>query len=103
MWQTQSFTLPADHPSAAGHFPGNPIIPGALLLDAVIAAATGEAPDVLVHNTKFLRPVPHGTVLQLRWQEAGLQEAGGTKIRFECRTGDDALVLSGTLTAGATP
>ncbi len=98
MWHTQSFTLPEDHPSAAGHFPGNPIIPGAVLLDAIIAAATGEAPDVLVHNTKFLRPVPHGTDLQLRWQEAG-----GSKIRFECRTGDDALVLSGMLTAGATP
>jgi 3-hydroxyacyl-[acyl-carrier-protein] dehydratase len=98
MWHTQGFTLPGDHPSAAGHFPGNPIIPGALLLDAIIAAAAGEAPDVLVHNIKFLRPVPHGAALQLRWQEMG-----GAKIRFECRTGDDALVLSGSLSVEATP
>jgi 3-hydroxymyristoyl/3-hydroxydecanoyl-(acyl carrier protein) dehydratase len=98
-WQTQAFLLPADHPSAAGHFPGNPIIPGALLLDAVIAAAAGDAPDVRVHNTKFLIPIPHGTGLELRWQTLG--QAAGAKIRFECRTGDDALVLSGNLSVGA--
>jgi 3-hydroxyacyl-[acyl-carrier-protein] dehydratase len=26
-----------NHPCGAGHFPGNPIIPGALLLDEVLA------------------------------------------------------------------
>ena len=97
MWQSQDFRLALGHPSAAGHFPGNPIIPGAQLLDAIVAAETGEAPDVLVHSTKFLRPVPHGTALQLRWQTAG------AKIRFECRTGDDALVLSGNLSVGEAP
>ena len=27
-----------DHPAAAGHFPGNPIIPGAVLLSAALRA-----------------------------------------------------------------
>jgi len=91
MWQTQEFLLPGDHPSAAGHFPGNPIIPGALLLDAVVAAVAGGQGSITISNAKFLRPVAHGTALQLRWQATGAQ------CRFECRTGDDALVMSGTL------
>ena len=38
------FRVPADHPSLPGHFPGNPIVPGVLLLDGVMHAlqqATG--------------------------------------------------------------
>jgi 3-hydroxymyristoyl/3-hydroxydecanoyl-(acyl carrier protein) dehydratase len=30
--------IPADHPSLAGHFPGEPIVPGLVILDEVAAA-----------------------------------------------------------------
>jgi 3-hydroxyacyl-[acyl-carrier-protein] dehydratase len=86
-WQEQDFLIPSDHPTAAGHFPSNPIIPGALLLDAVVAAAAPGQPCT-IRSAKFLIPVTPGTKLQLRWQEAG---------KFECRTHDDALVMSGML------
>jgi 3-hydroxymyristoyl/3-hydroxydecanoyl-(acyl carrier protein) dehydratase len=91
MWQEQALLIPADHPTAAGHFPGNPIIPGALLLDAVVAAI-GQS-NITIRNTKFLIPTPHGTPLRLRWQGEGAEK------RFECRTGDNALVMTGTLAA----
>lgn len=89
-WREQSFTLPADHPSAAGHFPGTPIIPGALLLDALVAAMD-MAPPIAIRAVKFLRPVPHGTALRLRWQP----KAGA--YTFECRTAADDLVMTGSL------
>lgn len=34
-----TLSIPAQHPALAGHFPGNPIVPGVVLLDGVIAAA----------------------------------------------------------------
>lgn len=49
LWETRSqhdpanecllkfvFSFPADHPAFPGHFPGNPIVPGVLLLDQLI-------------------------------------------------------------------
>ena len=64
--------FPADHPTAAGHFPGNPIIPGAVLLDTAltaIAAAEGltSAPSRL-RSAKFLHPVRPGDRMLVEWQ-----------------------------------
>jgi 3-hydroxyacyl-[acyl-carrier-protein] dehydratase len=50
----------ADHPSLAGHFPGNPIVPGVLLLDEVLAALTEWREDIhvaAIRSVKFLAPV----------------------------------------------
>jgi len=92
-WQTRELFIPDDHPSAAGHFPGDPIIPGALLLDAAVAAIVGTAGDggVVIRAAKFLRPVRHGARLTLRWLplDDGL-------FRFECRFAEE-VALTGTL------
>ena len=96
-WQTRNILIPDDHPTAAGHFPGQPIVPGALLLDIVVASIAYAQSDIMIQNAKFLRPVRHGTPLQLRWQEAG-----GALFRFEC-LGPDGLVLAGMLATGAKP
>ncbi|MCP1611828.1 3-hydroxymyristoyl/3-hydroxydecanoyl-(acyl carrier protein) dehydratase [Azospirillum lipoferum] len=64
--------FPADHPTAAGHFPGNPVIPGAVLLDTVltaIAAAEGFAPGPCrLRAAKFLSPVRPGERMRVEWQ-----------------------------------
>ncbi len=76
--ETRILMIPADHPSAAGHFPGNPIIPGALLLDSVLSAMA-VAGSPVIHSAKFLRPVRPGTLIELRWQTAG-----ENRMSFEC-------------------
>lgn len=54
------WTVPVDHPSFAGHFPGNPTLPGVVLLDVAlhsIASAIGRSLDVCeIKSVKFLSP-----------------------------------------------
>jgi 3-hydroxyacyl-[acyl-carrier-protein] dehydratase len=81
-----------EHPTAAGHFPGNPIIPGAVLLDEVlgaIAAARGvPATPCDIKSVKFLLPVRPGDRIVIRWHDG---PSGDT--RFECITPDSARVI----------
>jgi len=80
------WTVPADHPAFAGHFPGTPIFPGVLLLDTVIhtiAAATGMVLDTCdIHAVKFLSPASPGDDLVIRH----ILSPNGT-IRFEILAG----------------
>lgn len=90
----QHLHFPAGHPTAAGHFPGNPIIPGALLLDDIIRAVhtqTGRA-TTAIRAAKFLAPVRPGDTLVLTWHATANATA-----TFECRRAA-TMVASGTLT-----
>jgi 3-hydroxyacyl-[acyl-carrier-protein] dehydratase len=96
---TRSCTLgfAPDHPTAAGHFPGHPIMPGALLLDEVVLAIAagegGKAGAPTVRSAKFLHPVRPGDRLALRWDGDAAEE-----VRFECFLLDpERLALSGAV------
>lgn len=75
------WTVPLDHPAFAGHFPGTPILPGVVLLDAVLhhlATASGATlARCRVNSVKFLSPVTPGEELLIQCTDAN----GGT-IRF---------------------
>lgn len=76
--------VPADHPALAGHFPGRPIVPGVLLLDAVmqaIAAHTGSAPHRLL-RAKFMAPVGPGAEVTIQ-----LTPREGGAMGFACHSG----------------
>ena len=87
--------IPADHPSVAGHFPGNPIIPGAVLLSEVVAAwqeTSDNTHSVMTLRTaKFLSPTRPGDRVAIQFDE----QATGS-VKFICSVGA-TVVASGTL------
>jgi 3-hydroxymyristoyl/3-hydroxydecanoyl-(acyl carrier protein) dehydratase len=87
----------ANHPVGPGHFPGNPIIPGALLLDEIIRAlGAGIDEPVVIKSAKFFRPLRPGEGVLVQFQSL----SGGLK-KFECHlAGENVLVASGTVGIG---
>ena len=111
--QSEETTLcfAAGHPAFAGHFPGRPMVPGVLLLDAALHAATlartaedaisgrnpAPAPRCLVSSAKFLSPVLPGETLTI---SSMLTAAGHTRFDIAC---EGRPVATGTLVFESSP
>ncbi len=57
---TMQFSIPPDHPSLPGHFPGRPIVPGVVLLERVIEAIEckdGALGPLRLPQVKFIQPL----------------------------------------------
>lgn len=77
-----------DHPALAGHFPGNPIVPGTLILQRVIESLRQRHPGSAVGEivrAKFLHPLKPGEAFSIHYRERA-DETG-----FECRMGETIL------------
>jgi len=84
-------TFPATEPFFAGHFPGDPIVPGVILTEALaqlsglVAAAAEPGARFLLSNIrqmKFLRAVRPNEAIHLTSRAGG---ALGSLLRFEVR------------------
>lgn len=58
--------FPAAHPAFAGHFPGAPTVPGALLLAAALEALGLARAGLEIASAKFLQPVAPETEVEVR-------------------------------------
>jgi 3-hydroxyacyl-[acyl-carrier-protein] dehydratase len=91
----RSLRIALDHPAFAGHFPGNPILPGVVLLDEALHAIEVDLGLDLrqwqIAAAKFLEFVRPGETLTIEHTspESGL-------IRFTVRVAERA-ALTGTL------
>ncbi len=82
--------VPADHPAFAGHFPGQPLLPGVSLLAEVLEAVCADAParawvgpQPRLGAVKFLAPVRPGTDLTVRVEVPA--DPAASALRFEVR------------------
>ena len=85
-----SMQIAHDHPAFAGHFPGQPLLPGVLLLaqvleaalaDPALASRIGDAPRL--SNAKFLSPVRPGDRIEMSFDAAS-----NARMGFEVRCGE---------------
>jgi len=90
-----------NHPASRGHFAGNPIIPGAVLLSETIMAiepglGAGRVP-FLITSAKFLHPARPGDRVVIEYSRTDRGE-----VRFACAVGGRP-VLTGQMSCRALP
>jgi 3-hydroxymyristoyl/3-hydroxydecanoyl-(acyl carrier protein) dehydratase len=90
--RVRDFVDPA-HPALAGHFPGNPIVPGALLLVRVLRAA-GTMPDGRVNaiqTARFHTVLRPGEAFDIE-----LERGAGATVKFRVLRAE-TLIAAGAL------
>ena len=86
--------IDAAHPALAGHFPGNPIVPGVAVLERVAAALrTWRGERVQKLHAKFVQPLRPGEVATIAL------DGEGARVRFEVTGAQGAVFARGTLVA----
>ncbi len=98
--------IAAGHPAYAGHFPGQPILPGVVLLDEALHALAAQlgrqGAGWQLKSVKFHSPVQPGEALTLH---AADLPGGGFRFEIRCREGhgDARSVASGSVVFSPAP
>lgn len=72
--------FPASHPAFAGHFPGAPVVPGALLLAAALEALGLGGAGTEIASAKFLHPVLPDTEVEVHRAGTRLELRAGGRV-----------------------
>ena len=93
--------LPLNHPAIAGHFPGNPIVPGVLILARAADEIQRRLPGIVLGTllaTRFYAPLRPGQLFTVN------TEMNGDHVRFDVRTeasdGDEHGIFANVIVAG---
>jgi len=84
----------ADHPSLSGHFPGEPIVPGVVILDEIADALHQCYPDAHLAGipvVKFLAPLRPDQQFTIVLSNS---EEKSDEIAFSC-TSEDRIIAEG--------
>ncbi|MBN8727026.1 MAG: hydroxymyristoyl-ACP dehydratase [Xanthomonadales bacterium] len=83
-----AFVIDATHPSLPGHFPGDPVVPGVVLLDKVAAALEADCGGIIarIGAVKFLAPLRPGEVATLHVARTG------ARVRFRIERAGDPIM-----------
>ena len=101
MFTEVTVTIGHDHPSLAGHFPGNPVVPGVVILGEVIEAIGRMGKHTIqvlgMPSVKFVSPLRPGETLVIRLEA---REAG--EAIFRCMS-EGRLIATGHLQCNSLP
>jgi 3-hydroxyacyl-[acyl-carrier-protein] dehydratase len=95
-----TFVVEEDHPSLPGHFPGEPILPGVVVLDRALQAAEAWLGSMLLvtglAHVKFASPLRPGDRARLNLR------LDAPSLRFEVHNGE-TLVAKGAFYVRVVP
>lgn len=82
------YNITLDHPSLKGHFPGNPVIPGVVILEKVLQTIkqSHHSDNYKIVMTKFLQPLIPPATLAIH-----LTEPSENRIIFKATVKSDVI------------
>jgi 3-hydroxymyristoyl/3-hydroxydecanoyl-(acyl carrier protein) dehydratase len=79
---SSALTISTQHPSIPGHFPGEPLVPGVVMLSVVFEELARHSPELKVcgiRKLKFLRRLEPGAAFTVEFEAPA-----NSGLRFKC-------------------